>query len=89
MRNAECQAAAAVVADHFTPAAASGPARLLDSGQVVLRVFAQPRADSDQAPGLAPLVRGLPAFHLLRHRIGHFHREAFHRGPLYPADMCS
>jgi len=89
MRSAECQAAAAVVADRFIPAAASGLLRLVDSGQLVLRVLARPRADSDQAPGLAPLARGLPAFRLLRHRTGHFHRGAFHRGPLHPADMCS
>jgi len=83
MRSAECQAAA-VVADHFTPAAASGPAHLVDSGQAVLPDFGPLPADSDQAPASARLVRGLPAFHLLRHRTGHFHR-----GPLYPADMCS
>jgi hypothetical protein len=83
MRNAECQAAA-VVADHFTPAAASGPAHLVDSGQPVLQDFIPLPADSDQAPASAPLARGLQAFHLLRHHTGHFHR-----GPLYPTDMCS
>jgi hypothetical protein len=87
MHSAECQAAA-VVADHFTPAAASGPARLVDSGQAVQDFIPLP-ADSDQAPASVPLVRGLPDFHRLLHRTGHFHREASHRGPLYPADMCS
>jgi len=89
MRSAECQAAA-VVADHFTPAAASGPAHLVDSGQAVLPDFGPLPADSDQRPDSDQLrasahsAHGLPAFHLLRHRTGHFHR-----GPLYPADMCS
>ena len=82
MRSAECQAAA--VADHFTQAAASAPALLVDSGQAVPQVFAPLPADSDQAPASARLVHGLPVFHLLRHRTGHFHRD-----PLYPLDMCS
>ena len=81
MRSAECQAAV-VVADHFTPAAASGPARLVDSGQAAPQDFVPLPADSDQAPASARLARGLPAFRLLRHRTGHFHR-----GHLYPADM--
>ena len=81
MRNAECQGAA-VVGDRFTPAVVSGPLRLVDSGQAVPQDLAQPRADSDQAPASAPLVRGRPVFHLLLHRTGHFHR-----GLLYPAGM--
>ena len=83
MRSAECQVAAAVVAaSPVRVAADSGPARLLGSGQAALWEFVPLPAGSDQAPASAPLVRGHPAFHLLLHRTGRFHR-----GLLYPAGM--
>ena len=49
-----------------------------------LQDFAPLPADSDQAPASARSARGLPAFHLLLHRM----REHFHRGTLYPAITC-
>ena len=50
----------------------SGPSGGFRSGG--LQDFIPLPADSDQAPASAPLVRGLPAFHRLLHRTGHFHR---------------
>ena len=56
MRSAECQVAA-VVADHFTPAAASGPARLVGSGPAVLLDLAQAPVDLDQVRASVHLVQ--------------------------------
>jgi len=80
MHSAECQVAAVVAAASIRVALASGPARLLGSDQAVPQDFGLPPADSDQVPASAPLARGLPAFHLLLHRAG-----PFHRGLLHPA----
>jgi len=71
-----------VAASPVREAAGSGPARLLASGRAALWEFGPLLAGSDQAPASAPLVRGHPAFHLLLHRTGRFHR-----GLLYPAGM--
>jgi hypothetical protein len=79
MRSAECQVAAAVVLVSPVAVAVLDLLPLVDSGQPVLPDLAQSPADSDQVPASAPSVRGLPAFHLLLHRTGHFHR-----GPLSP-----
>ena len=77
MRNVECQVAA-VVAVFPMAVAVFGPLLLAGSGQQALRDLARPRADSDQVPASARLVRGLPAFHLLLHRTGPSHRGLFH-----------